>query len=342
MVDKKDYAAQAEERKKELNNKVLECAKNFTDNPENILEFIKFQSKFYKYSAKNTMLIQAQNPNAVFCGSFKHFKDKGYSIKKGEKSMQIFVPTLKTFIETPDGETVALSDANKQQKEDYKLGKLKSHQKLFFKVGNVFDISQTDCPKEEYPKYLDLGYPSEVHAELFYVLKRYSVEQLNCPVEEDAYSSVTLRGLFSPTKNEIKISGNFDDTTKLSILSHELGHAIIHNIKAMDGNSRPTAQVEFEADAVSVMLYSKFNLEISDSRQAHLAGVFKQFTELKEYKPKMLTESLERANNAYKSVSDYINDMSVQNQQIYTNNIHPTNEPILPNQISGGGITQTM
>ncbi len=344
-LSKSEYTKQAEERKNELNNRVLECAKNFSESPESMMEYLKFQSNFYQYSAKNTILIQMQNPAARFCGSFKSFKDKGYSVKKEESSMKIFVPTHKTFLETEDGDTIALSEATKQQKADYKAGKIKSFQKLYFKVGSVFDISQTNCPKSDYPKLLDLGYSSKHHSDLFDTLKNYSVEKLNCPVLEGAYSSVTLRGLYSITDNEIKISNSFDDTTKLSILSHELGHAILHSQYTELGDIKLSpAQTEFEADAVSVMLYNRFGLEISESRQRHLSESFKDFTNSKGYKPEMLTDSLERANSAYRNVNEYLNEHLPQTQEVTIDKTQslPTQQPILPNEITSVGFVQSM
>lgn len=343
-IDKEAYAAQAEEKRRELSNKVIECAKNFHQHPEKIVEFLEFQSRFYRYSTNNTMLIQMQNQGAVFCGSFKYFKDKGYSVKKGEKGMQILVPTLKTFLKLSGDEKIPLSEATKEQKQAYKEGKIDSYKKLYFKVGTVFDISQTNCPKEDYPKLLDLGYSSEQHADLYEKLKEFSENELNCPVKSDAYSSVAMRGFYSPKYNHIMISGNFDDTTKLSILSHELGHAMMHNTEELAGESRSVLQKEFEADAVSIMLYNKFGLEISDSRLDHLSTTFKELTALKGYKPEMLNESLERANKAYKKVSDYLNGEQQQEFEQKSEREQNTvnKEPILPNQVQGAGMMQTI
>lgn len=346
MKSKKDYALEAEERKQELNNKVLEYAKNFELDHNKLQEYLAFQSRFYRYSSKNTILIQMQNQGALFCGSFKYFKDKGYSVKKGEKAMQILVPTLKTFLKFSEDDIVPLSDASKEQKQAYKDGKVETFKKLYFKVGSVFDISQTDCPKTDYPKLLDIGYKSEEHAKLFNSLKEFSEKELNCPVEVDAYSSVAMRGYYNPVNNEIKISGNFDDTTKLSILSHELGHAMMHNLNEMFGTERNVVQKEFEADALSIMLYNKFGLEISESRHNHLSAHFKELTKLKGYKPEMLTASLDRANTAYKKVSEHL-DKEFKQEQSHENTKTQAkadfkNEPVLPNQIQSTGITQSM
>lgn len=342
----KDYAAQADAKKQELTDKVLDYAKSFQQSPETLVEYLKFQSSFYRYSTNNTMLIHFQNPGALYCGSFQHFKDKGYSVKKGEHGMQVLVPTRKTFLVTPEDDKLPLSEATKEQKQAYKEGKIESFKRLYFKVGTVFDITQTNCPKEDYPKLLDLGYSSEQHAELFKTVKEYSEKELNCPVEEDAYSSVSLRGYFSPADNKICISGNFDDTTKLSILTHELGHAIMHNAAQTAENGRPpTAQIEFEADAVSIMLYKKFSLEPSESRLRHLSDSFKDFQNTKDFNSKMITDSLEKAHKAFNQVSEYLdNNMSQEQTQQQTQTADtPQTEPILPNQIPDvGGMVQAM
>ena len=151
----------------------------------------------------------------------------GYQVKKGEHGMKILVPVLKKFIKVND-EFIPLASATPEQKKLYKENKLEVKEKLFFKVGTVFDIAQTTCPTADYPKYLDLGYSSKKHKDLFQSLKTYSEKEFNCPVHENSFSSVRLRGYYEPATNQILISGNFDDTTKLSVLSHELGHAVLH------------------------------------------------------------------------------------------------------------------
>lgn len=331
-----DYAKIAKEKTDELKNKVLDLAKNFENSPETLAEYLKFQKNFHQYSARNTMLIFKQNPDAFFCNSYKAFKDKGYSVKKGEHGMKVLVPTIKTFLHIGD-ELIPLSQATPGQKKAYKSGQLEADEKLYFKVGTVFDITQTDCPKEDYPKYLDLGYSSEHHAEIFQILKSYCENELNCPVYENSYNSVARRGYYSPSVNEIHISGMFDDSTKLSILSHELAHAMMHNGDV----KRPEMQIEFEADAVSVMLHHHLNLEVTESRKSHLSSAYKEMTLLKDYKPEMLTQSLDRANNTFKQITETLsNEFQVEMEQNNTQ----TQQPILPNQIPDMdfGFTQTM
>ncbi len=329
-----------EKMKQELQKKVQFIAENFSEKPKDIVEYLKFKTKFYNYSSRNCSLIYQQRPGAVFCNSFKAFKDMGYSVKKGEHGMKILVPTIKTYLHIGD-DLIPLSKSTAEQKKAYNLNQIKSEQKLYFKVGTVFDITQTNCPPQDYPKYIDIGYSSEQHAELYKVLKNYCKNNLNCPVNENNLSSVALRGYYDPENNEISISKNFDDTTKLSILSHETGHAVMH--KSSKANKKPTAQIEFEADAVSIMLHTYMGIEIVESRQRHISNALKEMQKSTDYTPEMLTKSLEQSHKAFKDIVDGINQEFnpelIQHQETATATIQ---QPILPNQISNMGFTQSM
>ena len=72
--DKKAWLEQKELTKEENLKIIQNIVNNFKEDPEKILEFIDFQSRFYNYSTRNTMLIYAQNPGALFVGSFAAIK----------------------------------------------------------------------------------------------------------------------------------------------------------------------------------------------------------------------------------------------------------------------------
>lgn len=295
--------SKTEKVKQELQDIVIQTANNFADRPEDIAEYLKFQTKFYNYSSRNCLLIYKQNPGAVFCSSFKAIKDMGYSVKKGEHGMKILVPTLKTYLKIGES-LVPLSQATEAQKQAYKANQIDTVKKLFFKVGTVFDIAQTTCPVQDYPKYLDLGHSSAHHKQLYEIIKNYCEHELNCPVHENNLSSVALRGYFNPATNSISISGNYNDTTRLSILTHELGHAMLHKSPETE---KPAVQTEFEADAVSIMLHTYMGIEIAESRQRHISDTLKAWKNSPDFQPEKLTESLKQTHDAYQQVVKQIN-----------------------------------
>lgn len=69
--DKKAWLEQKELTKEENLKIIQNIVNNFKEDPEKILEFIDFQSRFYNYSTRNTMLIYAKKesshkpPNAI-------------------------------------------------------------------------------------------------------------------------------------------------------------------------------------------------------------------------------------------------------------------------------------
>lgn len=61
--------------------------------------------------------------------------------------------------------------------------------------------------------------------------------------------SISLRGACNRLTKEITLNPKLNDSQRLSTLTHEMGHAILHG----DSNTKGTFQKEFEADAISIM-----------------------------------------------------------------------------------------
>ena len=306
------WEREQQQKKDELAKQIRDIAENWQRNPEEIADYLKFSSKFYNYSVGNTMLIYQQNPNALFCGSFQKFKELGYSVKRGEKGIKIFTPVIATYFrENSESKWKRLVDAKAAEKEKVKSGEYESRRVRRWKVGNVFDISQTTCPIEDYPKiFRNFGYTSEQHGQLFNALAKYSQEALDCPVSVDHIKELTVRGFYRPFDNTITISDRLQDTEKLSVLTHELGHAILHNDEQSSTDTKTPAQIELEADAVSLMLQNHVGVEITDPRKAHLAGMFHSFERQQEnssVEPDVTLEDiLDNVNEMYRTQIDTI------------------------------------
>ncbi|EPZ61880.1 ltrC-like domain protein [[Clostridium] sordellii ATCC 9714] len=66
---------------------------SYFQSPEDMKKYLDFMSKFYKYSPRNIALIENQFMVAKAVGSFKFWKDNGFTVNKGEKGIKILVPT---------------------------------------------------------------------------------------------------------------------------------------------------------------------------------------------------------------------------------------------------------
>ena len=102
--------------------------------------------------------IYSQNPNACYVQSFAAWKRMGAHIQKGAKALQVLVPVETTLLKDGD-HYVRYSDASKELQEAYKNNQIDSLIRKSYKIGNVFDISPTDFPKEKYTEYFSMGYP---------------------------------------------------------------------------------------------------------------------------------------------------------------------------------------
>ena len=307
--NQEEYIEKQEQLKEQLEQRVKELAEKFRDKPEQIVELLEFSSRFYKYSQRNVMLIYSQNEGATFVESFKGMNDKGYHVKKGQHGMKILVP-VKTTLLNDNGNWIKLSNATKEQKQAYKNGQIESRTVQRFKVGTVFDISQTDCPIEDYPKLYNMGYKNERHDQLYNAVKEYAEKVLSCTVVESDVSSISLRGFYYPLKNEIHISDKLQDTEKLSTLLHELAHAVLHKQPNID---KPIAQIEFEADALSIMLQSKLGIEVTEGGQRHLANHFREFESIIENNKNAPESTLSKTNgNKTPDINTVLHNVSEQ------------------------------
>src|SRR5919106_6433419 len=96
---------------------------------ENYLEYLKFVSRFHKYSQFNQMLIFAQKPEATLVAGYRTWQEMGHQVKAGEKGIKIMAPIYVKNL------------------EENELGQPTSLQKLVgFKVVSVFDSSQLTEP----------------------------------------------------------------------------------------------------------------------------------------------------------------------------------------------------
>ncbi|MBP3883428.1 MAG: hypothetical protein J6D54_00625, partial [Olsenella sp.] len=87
--------------------------------------WLRSLSKFYDYSLGNTILIAMQMPTATHVASFRSWKrDFNRYVKRGERGIEILVPML-------------VKDKSEDADEERR-------RLVGFRVGHVFDVSQTD------------------------------------------------------------------------------------------------------------------------------------------------------------------------------------------------------
>ena len=136
-----------EERKAELEALTEQMGKqidSYFESPEKIREHLQFLGKFHQYSMRNAVLIESQFPGAVAVGSYPFWEKQGAQVQKGERGIKVFVPTPVTYALHKD-EWVPLSKAPQPIKDGVKQGRIPSRKMMYFKIGHVFEYTQTDA-----------------------------------------------------------------------------------------------------------------------------------------------------------------------------------------------------
>lgn len=113
------------------------------------------------------MLIYRQNPYATFVASRTAWNQKEAHILPDQqlKGISILRPITTELIKR-ENDWVAVRMATNEEREKIAKGELKIYEKTYFAISKVYDISQTDFPKDRYPEIYSMGQKSMDHAEV--------------------------------------------------------------------------------------------------------------------------------------------------------------------------------
>ncbi|QIK52782.1 ImmA/IrrE family metallo-endopeptidase (plasmid) [Jeotgalibaca porci] len=296
----------AEERKLEIDSLTDEMhvnLRNYATDPKELEAFLVFMSQFYNYSLKNQLLIHSQFKGAFGVASFKTFKDWGFSVLKGEKGIKIFVPVEIKQFKTKQGTWKNLSAATKEEKEDLAAHKttVETRKRVSFKLGTVFDVTQTNAQPEDYPDLFpnrkkDFQYAGKQMVILKKTLLRYAKEE-QIGVQTAKISNSPAKGYYRPDTHAIVLSDRNNESESIHTLIHELAHAAMHHPKKMAQKEtalQETPVLEYQAEMTAYVVAHAFGLDT----KAHSLQYTAQWTKNLEH----VTE-LEKALEEVKSVS---------------------------------------
>lgn len=263
---------------KELSGKAMKNIESYTDDPEEVKKLADFMGQFHYYSKKNMALINEQFKGAKAVGSFDQFKKAGFSVSKGEKAIKIFVPTPVQLFKTKDG-IKNINQATPSEREQIVNGLIKVNKIMKYKLGNVFDVSQTNATAEDLPKIFpnrkyDFKLDNDISInQLNKGLEKIS-EGLNVPIREmeDSQNGVTELGVAKgayvqgPGGEEILLNPRLPGTDKTTTLIHELAHA-----KAHKNSTLSPGEKEFQAELTSYVVSKHYGIDTSEQAIPYIA-----------------------------------------------------------------------
>ncbi|MGW9441248.1 ArdC-like ssDNA-binding domain-containing protein [Streptomyces sp. NPDC055607] len=216
-----------------------------------------------RYSANNMLLILAQCPHATQVRSFKQWKEKGRSVRKGEKGLRIFAPMT---VKKKDETGAPVLDENGQEKK-----------RVLFKTVAVFDISQTDpieqeaTPEESTEPAYALGgkVEGDAPAELW--------DSLTAHIEGHGYavrleSTGRADGYTDPATHVVGIQASDPEAHRVITLAHEAAHIECGHVADLSEYRRHRGRMECEAESVAYIVAGVAGLDAALTSVPYIAN----------------------------------------------------------------------
>ena len=233
------------------------------------MEFLTFQSRFYSYSFRNTMLIYRQKPGATFVKGFNAWNQLGRYVKKGAKGIAILAPCIKKVEVFKEPENRAEYHEKEGEKEMRKVI-------TGFRIAYVFDISDTDGSDGCLPVLVKgLSGDGEHVKEIYGKLKEFiSTEHEVLEVEGTA-----SKGSYNLETGVICVRSDVGHLQKIKTLIHEYAHSIdfaMHPEEDISRNKR-----ELIAESTAFVVCERLGLDTSSYSMSYIKSWLKDKEELK-------------------------------------------------------------
>ncbi|MDD9264567.1 LPD25 domain-containing protein [Bacillus toyonensis] len=258
--------------------------------PGDLKEYLTFMAKFYHYSPSNISLIQSQFQGANAVGSFSFWKEKGFPVKKGEKGIKILVPnrTVAKF-KDKEGAWKTVTKANEEEKKQIESKSVEVMPgRLYFAVGHVFDLSQTNAKAEDLPRIFPNRWleGSVTDYQSLYKGMEAIAEKNGVKIIAPKAELGVSKGVSYTLTKEVALNPRNSELQNVKTLLHELAHAKLHTAETHMNYTAP--EKEFQAEMTAYAVSSYFGIDTSEYSLGYLAS-WTQGKEMKD-KTKLLKE----------------------------------------------------
>ncbi|PEJ58727.1 hypothetical protein CN906_29885 [Bacillus toyonensis] len=320
---KKKYQTKSPEEKKEavqaLTKKMEKSVEGYFRTPEDLKEYLTFMAKFYHYSPSNISLIQSQFQGASAVGSFSFWKEKGFPVKKGEKGIKILVPnrTVAKF-KDKEGSWKTVTKASEEEKKQIESKSVEVMPgRLYFAVGHVFDLSQTNAKAEDLPRIFPNRWleGSVTDYQSLYKGMEAIAEKNGVKIIDPKQELGVAKGVSYTLTKEVALNPRNSELQNVKTLLHELAHAKLHTAETHMNYTAP--EKEFQAEMTAYAVSSYFGIDTSEYSLGYLAS-WTQGKEMKD-KTKLLKEVhetsiefIETIENTLEKEKELINEKEVE------------------------------
>jgi len=210
-------------------------------------QYLDVQSKFYRYSPSNAMLIMMQNPYATRIGGYKKWKELGRQVMAKESALRILAPM--TY--------------QKDNLEGEKTSEIRG-----WKMVPVFDISQTEGPDlPDVVSKLEGLAPEGV----FDRLTEFA-NSIGFRVERPESLESGANGDTTHSEGRIRVVASNSEAQQAKTLAHEIGHALLHDPESPATKDVARGLKELEAESAAYVICTTLGIDSSDYSFGYVAG----------------------------------------------------------------------
>ena len=267
-----DSDTRADEMREQLDAWVEDLAE-LTDEAhasEQFQQWLDVQSKFHDYSARNTLLIKMQCPEATQVAGYQTWKDKfDRQVQQGEEAIWIWAPIITDKCpecgNSPSYHENTDCEYDETEPEEWSRGL------VGFRPTSVFDISQTEgepLPELETEAY---GDPDGLVEALLSASEELGIDaHIVDPADwgHDDARGVCKRRSPATANPVVEVIDRENQADLASTLIHEFAHAMLH-FDCEDDPERASREVE--AEAVAYIASRHFGLD-ADNAAFYLAA----------------------------------------------------------------------
>jgi antirestriction protein ArdC len=226
--------------------------------------WLRVRRHFHSYSFHNQLMIAMQCPEATRVAGFRKWLELGYAVRKGEKAIRIWAPCPPSKKQVVRWRSEGAAPDNEPR--------------TYFRLVPVFDASQI-APLPEFPgEPAPLEPPHEpIAGEGLADRVPPLVEFADSLVLEVSIENVpgAALGYHEPATGRIVIEDvgpEFSANAQVSVLVHELAHALVRLDRRDDDPKLGYAEEEVVVESVAWSVCASLGLDSSGSAVPYVAG----------------------------------------------------------------------
>lgn len=213
---------------------------------------------FHRYSLGNQALaveqLVSRNIDVSPIASFRAWKEKGRSVKKGEKAIGLWMPFTPRSSRGDEDKTEPKGAAKSKSPTD------ETQPKAFNRTGFMMKNNWFAFAQTEVDPHAEVAATEEAPSEIVWDA---SVAMQKLGIKEVPFDSVNgnMQGWALPTEKQISINPMAQLPHKTRF--HEMAHCLLHGkepVEMVDGSSLATSLIEAEAESVAFLCCSALKL----------------------------------------------------------------------------------